>query len=516
MKKIIIIAIISIILIVVLLFASPYIKYFSNRYIRVNLPTRTDTAPENIDITNDIQIAKLRANYGYITEGYCEPQADGLREKILNSENTEDLYKISGIKYYISSSEGDDSNDGLSPETALKTIDGMNKILPTEGDAILFKRGDTFRFSKEIFTYNTFTYGAYGEGPKPKIYGSPENYAQNNSWKKHKENVWKIAFNYPEACGLVLNHSELVGIKKESVEELNNNGNYYHDVKGEVFYMYCDKGNPSSVYNDIEIMPTITLFEAMHDSKNIVIDNLCLKYTAGFAIHAVDAENFTVTNCEIGFVGGKWTNSHVRELRYGNAIEFWEGAVNVKVENNWIYQTFDSALTWQGKIGCNYENVYFSGNLFEYNNADIEFFETDATLENFRIENNIMRFTSMGWGTRREDGGIRGIEGVVRGVTGSHPSNAPVNVISAYFTNNIIDCPARQIINWSWEPEHSKAIHTSGTKLYVKEEYRSMENCLQGLQTNKAQSYYNSLATDYEELKEDFEIFENGAEIYWE
>ena len=517
-KRILIISICTVTVIIlagISQFVLPILSYFMGSYTEVSLPVRSQTAPENVDITNDIQIARLRANYGYIPEGYCEPQADTLRKKILNTENTEKLYKISGTKYYISSSEGDDNNDGLTPETALKSINGMDKILPKEGDAILFKRGDVFRFGKEIVTYNNIIYGAYGDGVKPKIYGSPENYAQNNNWKKHNETVWKISFNYPEACGLVLNHSELIGIKKENVEDLHKNGDYYHDIKGETFYLYCDKGIPSSVYFDIEIMPTITLFDAIHDSENIVIDNLCLKYTSSFAVHVVDAQNFTVTNCEIGFTGGKWTNSHERKLRYGNAIEFWEGAVDVKVENNWIYQTFDSALTWQGKIGCEYKNISFSGNLFEYNNCDIEFFENDATLENFRIENNIMRFTSLGWGTKREDGGIRGIEGVVRGVTGSHPQNKPTNVISAYFTNNIIDCPSRQIINWSWEPEHSKTIHTSGTKLYVKESYRSMKNCLQGLQTQKGQSYYKSSATDFEELKNDFKIFEKNAKIYW-
>ena len=138
-----------------------------------------------------------------------------------------------------------------------------------------------------------------------------------------------------------------------------NDGDYYHDRINGILYLYCTDGKPNKVYKDIEIMPSFSLFEAIHGSKNIVIDNLCLKYTAGFAVHAVDAENFSVTNCEIGFTGGKWTNYHTKDLRYGNAIEFWEGAVNVTVENNWFYQTFDSAVTWQGKIGCNYENISF-------------------------------------------------------------------------------------------------------------------------------------------------------------
>ena len=510
------IVIIAIVLTVFFKIGLPVLKYFRGNYIEVTLPSRNETAPKNIDTSTDISVAKLRANFGFVTQGFCEPQADSLRQKILTTPNTDEIYKISGTKYYISSSEGDDNNDGLTPETPLKSIRGMDKIWPREGDAILFKRGDTFRFAEPITTYNSYTYGSYGEGNKPKIYGSPENYAKSDKWENYKENIWKIPFAYNEAGGLVLNHSELVGAKRESIDGLKSLGDYYHDFRNGIFYLYCDKGNPSSAYHDIEIMPAFSLFEALHDSANIVIDNLCLKYTAGFAIHAVNAENFTVTNCEVGFTGGKWTNAHERKLRYGNAIEFWEGAKDIKVENNWIYQTFDSALTWQGKVGSNYENIAFTGNLFEYNNCDIEFFENDATLKNFSIKNNIMRFTSMGWGTRKKDGGIRGIEGCIRGVTGSHPKNAPVKVESVDFTDNIIDCPARQIINWSWEPEHSNVIHTSGTKIYVKEKYRSMKNCLQGLQTKKGQLYYKSSATNFKELNKDIKIFEQNAIIYWE
>ena len=122
----------------------------------------------------------------------------------------------------------------------------------------------------------------------------------------------------------------------------------------------------------------------------------------------------------------------------------------------------------------------------------------------------------MGWGTRKNDGGIRGIEGCIRGVTGSHPRNPSMTVKNVQFTNNTIDCPARQIINWSWEPEHSNEIHTSGTRLYIKDSYRTKKLCLQGLQTQKGQFYYKSSATDLESLKTDFQIFEKDAQIYWD
>lgn len=81
----------------------------------------------NIDLATDIATAKLRANYGNPATGYLEPQADELRAKILNSPNTEEIYEIKGTKYYVSAN-GNDENDGLSPEKAICSIDAIEKL----------------------------------------------------------------------------------------------------------------------------------------------------------------------------------------------------------------------------------------------------------------------------------------------------------------------------------------------------------------------------------------------------
>ena len=45
---------------------------------------------------------------------------------------------------YVSSSMGDDSNNGLSPETAFQTLGKVNSLDLLPGDSLLFKSGDTF------------------------------------------------------------------------------------------------------------------------------------------------------------------------------------------------------------------------------------------------------------------------------------------------------------------------------------------------------------------------------------
>ena len=147
----------------------------------------------NIESTNETEIARLRANYKGLHEGFLQKEADELRAKILNSPNTEDLYEIKGTKYYVSA-EGDDNNDGKTQNTAIKSLDAIEKLSLKEGDAVLFKRGDIFRFARTIETVDGVIYGSYGEGMKPKIYGSPENYAQNDTWQQVRPNIWKINF----------------------------------------------------------------------------------------------------------------------------------------------------------------------------------------------------------------------------------------------------------------------------------------------------------------------------------
>ena len=476
---------------------------------------------QNIEFATDIATAKLRANYGNPASGYFENEADEMRARILNSKNTEEIYDIKGTKYYVSAS-GCDCNDGLTPETAIKSLDKIDALPVKPGDAILFKRGDIFRFAREILAVDGITYGSYGEGVKPKIFGSPENYAQNDTWEEVKPNIWKIAFPYKEAGGLILDHGMIWGVQKKAamLDGLEANGDYCHDLETKIFYMYCDGGKPNEVYHDIEIMPAEKLF-MLRDSIDVTIDNLCLKYTSSFAIHAPDIkDNIIVTNCEIGYIGGLWSGTRVR---YGNAIEFWAGLdnvhiQNVKVNNNWFYQTYDSGLTWQGsKPDTVYKNIDFSDNLFEYNNADIEYFgKVGNILENFRMERNIMRFTSMGWGTRTCDGGIRGIEGCLRAVT-TRTGKEGMTIKSVYFTDNIMDSPARQTINWNIMKEQKQFVHASGSKLYIKSEYRTLPTCLQGLQEDWDNEVYDvRTASTKEQLVELFPRFEKGAEIVWD
>ena len=81
--------------------------------------------------------------------------------------------ETSEIAYYIDSVSGNDENDGLSPDSAWKTVSRANSEVFSAGSSILFKRGCRFDGSFIMSGSGTeaapITVSAYGEGADPII-----------------------------------------------------------------------------------------------------------------------------------------------------------------------------------------------------------------------------------------------------------------------------------------------------------------------------------------------------------
>lgn len=82
--------------------------------------------------------------------------------------------KITGTAYYVSSSTGDDANDGLTENTAFKTLARASEVVLEAGDGILLKCGDVWTgetfmpqgsgtFEEPVVIYS------YGTGNRPVI-----------------------------------------------------------------------------------------------------------------------------------------------------------------------------------------------------------------------------------------------------------------------------------------------------------------------------------------------------------
>lgn len=355
--------------------------------------------------------------------GGADAIANERKDAILSNPNMA-LAEETVLKFYVSDSLGDDNNDGLSPETPFKTVAKVNEAVQkgksnTERTAVLFKRGDTFRINSALLLRSNVTYTAYGKGKKPIISGSLKNYAVPYIWRSENEpNIWSTVITgfSPEekvhlASNVVFNDGESFATRKETFNQLKNNGDYYFDRDTDTLYLYLFGINPGNSFSSIEIHTSNHLLELdVFDAENIIINNLSLKYAGRHAIVIIRAENLEISDCEIGWAGGLYIkrDGKYTQYRYGNSIEFWDKAVNCSVKRCYIYQSYDAAITFQGRETDLYKNLDFSDNLIEYSSFNFEYWTSwenkNARVENVRFCNNILRFAGCGFaGITRPD-----------------------------------------------------------------------------------------------------------------
>ncbi len=390
-----------------------------------------------------------------------DAHAEKRKQEILNAK---DSLVVKGTKYYVSNA-GDDSNDGLTPDTAWKTLDKVSKTPLKAGDGVLFKRGDLFRGIISN-TYSGVSYGAYGEGEKPKFYGWDRALDDPALWEEvDKENhIWLWKEKILDAGTLVFNEGEAWSYKhipsyingkfvcrndesKEFIMANEMKGDldifwYFVDKlttkpsRGQDFpipdcqngmgdlYLRCDRGNPAEVFDSIEAVTKRHMF-CVWGAENVSIDNVCIKYVGQHGIGAGGerVKGLHVTNCEIGWIGG--TIQHYAGTdpnypqggrgtvtRFGNAIEIYGGCDDYIAENCYIYQSYDAGITHQvSTFGSKREmtNVLYKDNLIEYCVYGIEYFlemnggDTESYMDGIEMCGNIIRHSGYGWGQQRHN-----------------------------------------------------------------------------------------------------------------
>lgn len=345
--------------------------------------------------------------------------SEQMKKDILGTKNTEDYYgdKMTGIKWYVSELHGNDDNDGKTPETAVKTIEGLSKKirLAKAGTAVLFERGGIYR--GHIGTVKGLIYGSYGEGDKPIIIGSSHDYASAEYWEETDvPNVYR--------CTEALNN---VGIMAFD-HDLRAHGNYdalygnnciftvdvatYADLKEDLeffscandLYLYSAKGNPGTRFSSIEIGTRTNIISGT--GTNVIIDNLSLKYGGAHGIGYGSTNGLTVTNCEFSWIGGSLLGDYGQTTtQYGNAVEIFGSCDGYYVHNNWMYQIYDTAVTHQYSSSetRTMNDIQYTNNLMEYVHWGIEFYNTgsssECTMTNYRAAYNVLRNGGYGWGS---------------------------------------------------------------------------------------------------------------------
>ncbi len=410
------------------------------------------------------------------------------KQAILESDSD---YKVTGNgkTYYVSITDGDDSNDGLSPQTPWKTVGKVNNTEVPDGSAILFKRGDVWNRAGRLYSKSNVTFSAYGEGAKPQfswyidaslasdwtavgenlyvysgsyVSADPKDYNGNlvldqypkldlpgsyvTSTDYDGDDVGNIIFNDDEGWGVKVmkkNASDFsvdlgtvptgFGMLTHEArafadqKDLNQHLEFYHNPEESRLYLYCEGGNPAEVFTNIKLVLKEYLFFGGTASicRNTVVDNLSFKYAGCHGISINYAVDFTIQNCEIGWMGGSiqgytW-GGRDEPTRFGEGIQNWGNCKNFSIVNNYLYQVYDGAASSQ-QAGdpslkeCIVDGVEVTGNCFERNTASIEFWmdlngeagqgnNPNFMMKNWNIADNMIRDTGYGFGgTRPKDG----------------------------------------------------------------------------------------------------------------
>lgn len=399
------------------------VDYFLTKILPLNEDYTSSVKKDAMDLTGYRQTVTLPAVQELVQ---VSKQADEAKTKILSADNHYSAANVTGNgKCYYVSASGNDSNDGLSPSTAWLTLGKVSGSTFPAGSVVLFERGGLWR--GQLTLKSDVIYSSYGQGEKPKIYGSLRDAVQVGSWKTTDvPNVWSYSVTYSSDVGnLIFNNGEAWGYKeiatvdnfKGSIEELKTNYHFWQNKDTGRVYLYYDGGNPGDVFKSIEFAVTANIVYAS-SVKNIVFDNFCLKYGGAHGVSAVNVTNIKVQYCEIGWIGGGILSG---TARYGNGIQLAHNGDGFYMDHNYVYQVYDAGLTHQfdtranpsSTSTCLEKDVQYTNNLVENCFFNIEYFIMlngiqDRKMEDILISDNILRYAGYGWGFQRPDSGKPG------------------------------------------------------------------------------------------------------------
>ena len=345
---------------------------------------------------------------------------------------------------------GDDAADGLTPQTAWRTIERLNRETLEAGAFVLFERGGLFRGG--VKTCAGVTYTAYGTGPKPCVTPSPFDGADPAKWEKtDAEDVWRCQIGTDDVGTLVFDGGSAHAIKIVPVYNKDgtfsqqyggrpfNNGyadlagdlHFWHDysaktkfrphAKGSGYLYLKTKENPGSRFKSIEFCVRRYGFAIAHNN-GVTVDNISVMYVGAHGVGAGAMKNLKVTNCTFAWIGGSIQAENLfgrnAPVRYGNAVEIWGGFENFTVDNCYIRDVYDAALTHQFGMSSRKDNnpvymknVRYSRNVIERCNYSIEFFlsgikdgaANPSRMENVLFDRNLMRDAATGYCRQRPD-----------------------------------------------------------------------------------------------------------------
>jgi hypothetical protein len=199
---------------------------------------------------------------------------------------------------------------------------------------------------------------------------------------------------------IIFDHGAAVGVKKWSADNLLDEGDYFYDgARWNV--MLRSKANPATLYRSIELALNRHII-SQGGRGHVTYENLALRYGAAHGIGGGNTHHITVRGCDISYIGGghQLTRPDGRPVRFGNGIEFWDGARNCLVEDCRLWEIYDAALTNQGGSVNVQENITYRRNVIWNSEYSFEYWNRpeESVTRNIVFEHNTCVDAGHGWG----------------------------------------------------------------------------------------------------------------------
>lgn len=207
--------------------------------------------------------------------------------------------RAAGNTYYVDATDGLDTNDGLTPETAWQTVTKVNSASYLAGDTILFQRGESWSGTAIAPPRTSLTYGSYGTGNLPKLNSGYSHWRSSITLN----DLWLNSVAHSVGTGLIINRCTISSTTKSGVTLTSGSATVNNSVLA------------SSLWQGVQTSGTGTVAI----SNSIVIANRLGAFSAGGAAitydHCLISGNGTSVGNNIGTAtdGG---NNIVGEMPY--------------------------------------------------------------------------------------------------------------------------------------------------------------------------------------------------------
>lgn len=292
--------------------------------------------------------------------------------------------------YYISSTLGDDNNDGLTIKTPKKHL---SAIVKRDNVCVRLKRDDVF--FEQLQGFSSSVIESYGSGAKPVLCGFKVLITPGDWIYDDANCCWRIDLKKTDSFS---------GILKGDIQDkyFNNIGFLYDASKDKVY------GHRVRTIGDLK--EESDFFISSHFCNDSISDDtfrylwwktnkkpnncgrLCFSTplvgvrrmfsctirdisVVGFCFGFTNCHHSVIENCQIDLIGGSVQIGYPNWVRYGNGIEFWGNTKNAIVRNCLISRTYDCGTTIQGggEFITSPENIHITNNRFYHCRQAFEF-----------------------------------------------------------------------------------------------------------------------------------------------